>query len=246
MPELPEVQALVDFLGTRLDGLAVTGSTSARSASQDLQPTAAGLIGAPVTGVTRHGKFVDIDCGGTHLIFHLARAGWLRWSDALPQTVIRPGKSPIALRVRLDDGSGFDLTEAGTRKRLAAHRQLDRRRPRHPDARPGPTLRRLHPRAPRRSLPDNGSSSRACSATRARSVASAMPTPTRSSTSRSCRPSRSPARSTTRPSPACMPRCATLSAAVAAASGKTGSGAQDAKRAGMRVHGPDRSPARVR
>ena len=35
--------------------------------------------------------------------------------------MIRPGKSPIALRVRLDDGSGFDLTEAGTRKRLAAY-----------------------------------------------------------------------------------------------------------------------------
>jgi len=35
--------------------------------------------------------------------------------------VIRPGKSPIALRVRLDDGSGFDLTEAGTKKSLAVY-----------------------------------------------------------------------------------------------------------------------------
>lgn len=54
-------------------------------------------------------------------MFHLSRAGWLRWSDALPTTVLRPGKSPIALRVRFDDGSGFDLTEAGTQKRLAVH-----------------------------------------------------------------------------------------------------------------------------
>ena len=54
-------------------------------------------------------------------MFHLARAGWLRWSDALPATTIRPGKSPIALRCRLSDGSGFDLTEAGTQKRLAAY-----------------------------------------------------------------------------------------------------------------------------
>ena len=122
MPELPEVQALVDFLGTRLDGLAVTGvDLGSISVLKTFNPPPQALIGAPVTGVTRHGKFVDIDCGGTHLIFHLARAGWLRWSDALPQTVIRPGKSPIALRVRLDDGSGFDLTEAGTRKRLAAY-----------------------------------------------------------------------------------------------------------------------------
>ena len=122
MPELPEVQALVDFLGTRLDGLAVTGvDLGSISVLKTFNPPPQALIGAPVTGVTHHGKFVDIDCGGTHLIFHLARAGWLRWSDALPQTVIRPGKSPIALRVRLDDGSGFDLTEAGTRKRLAAY-----------------------------------------------------------------------------------------------------------------------------
>src|SRR6185369_9794995 len=34
---------------------------------------------------------------------------------------LKPGKGPIALRVRLDDGSGFDLTEAGTQKSLAAY-----------------------------------------------------------------------------------------------------------------------------
>src|SRR5665647_2941382 len=39
----------------------------------------------------------------------------------VPATPVRPGKSPIALRVGLDDGAGFDLTEAGTRKRLAVH-----------------------------------------------------------------------------------------------------------------------------
>ena len=54
-------------------------------------------------------------------VIHLARAGWIRWSDELPRTVLRPGKSPIALRVRLVDGSGFDVTEAGTKKSLAAY-----------------------------------------------------------------------------------------------------------------------------
>jgi formamidopyrimidine-DNA glycosylase len=122
MPELPEVQALVHFLSERLDGLAVVGvELGSISVLKTFDPPPDALVGAPITGVGRHGKFIDIDCGGTHLIFHLARAGWLRWSDALPQTVIRPGKSPIALRVRLDDGSGFDLTEAGTKKRLAAY-----------------------------------------------------------------------------------------------------------------------------
>jgi formamidopyrimidine-DNA glycosylase len=31
------------------------------------------------------------------------------------------GKGPIGVRVHLDDGSGFDLTEAGTQKRLAVY-----------------------------------------------------------------------------------------------------------------------------
>ncbi|MGL4742926.1 MAG: DNA-formamidopyrimidine glycosylase family protein [Dermatophilaceae bacterium] len=122
MPELPEVQALVDFLGERTTGLAVTGvELGSISVLKTFTPPPQSLVGAPVDGVARFGKFVDLDCGGTHLVFHLARAGWLRWSDTIPATTLRPGKSPIALRVRFDDGSGFDLTEAGTKKRLAAY-----------------------------------------------------------------------------------------------------------------------------
>jgi formamidopyrimidine-DNA glycosylase len=122
MPELPEVQALVEFLRARTDGLVVTGvELGSISVLKTFTPPPQALVGAPVDGVARHGKFIDLDCGGTHLVFHLARAGWLRWSEAMPATVLRPGKSPIALRVRFDDASGFDLTEAGTKKRLAAY-----------------------------------------------------------------------------------------------------------------------------
>jgi formamidopyrimidine-DNA glycosylase len=122
MPELPEVQALVDFLRERTDGLVVTGvELGSFHVLKTFTPPPDALVGAPVDGVERHGKFIDLDCGGTHLVFHLARAGWLRWSDAAPSARLRPGKSPIAMRVRFDDGSGFDLTEAGTQKRLAAY-----------------------------------------------------------------------------------------------------------------------------
>lgn len=122
MPELPEVQALADFLRERTAGLVVTGvELGSFHVLKTFTPPPDALVGAPVDDVQRYGKFLDLDCGGTHLVFHLARAGWLRWSDALPATVIRPGKSPIALRLRFDDGSGFDLTEAGTQKRLAAY-----------------------------------------------------------------------------------------------------------------------------
>jgi formamidopyrimidine-DNA glycosylase len=122
MPELPEVQALVDFLAERTQGLAITGVELASfSVLKTFNPPPQALEGAPIDGVHRHGKFLDIDADGTHLVFHLARAGWLRWSDALPAAPPRPGKGPIALRVHLSGGMGFDLTEAGTQKRLAAY-----------------------------------------------------------------------------------------------------------------------------
>ena len=122
MPELPEVQALVDFLAERAVGQAVVAvELGSISVLKTYDPPPSALAGGPIDGVHRHGKFLDVDVDGIHLVFHLARAGWLRWSEAIPATVIRPGKSPIALRVRLSDGSGFDLTEAGTKKSLAAY-----------------------------------------------------------------------------------------------------------------------------
>jgi len=122
VPELPEVQALVDFLRERTAGLAIVGiELGSISVLKTYDPAPSSLHGLPISTVVRHGKFIDLEAEGLHLVFHLARAGWLRWSDALPTTTIRPGKSPIALRCRLSDGSGFDLTEAGTRKRLAAY-----------------------------------------------------------------------------------------------------------------------------
>lgn len=120
MPEMPEVQGLVDFLGERLAGVRIERATVAKIAAlKTYDPPIEALKGVEITGATRHGKFVDLSTTGPHLVFHLAKAGWLRWYDALPQTLIRPGKTPIALRVALSDGAGFDLTEAGTKKSLA-------------------------------------------------------------------------------------------------------------------------------
>ncbi|MEZ3157587.1 DNA-formamidopyrimidine glycosylase family protein [Microbacterium sp. BWR-S6Y] len=123
MPEMPEVEGLVEFLRGRVTGLRVDKATvSAINALKTYDPPLTALVGAHVTSVDRHGKFLDIATdGGLHLVFHLAKAGWLRWYDALPTTIIKPGKTPIALRVGFDDGSGFDLTEAGTKKSLAVY-----------------------------------------------------------------------------------------------------------------------------
>jgi formamidopyrimidine-DNA glycosylase len=122
VPELPEVEALVRFLDERTSGHVVAAvEIGAISALKTFAPPPSALVGTTVTGATRHGKWIDVRTDGPHLVLHLSRAGWLRWYDAVPATTVRPGRSPIALRVRLDDGSGFDLTEAGTRKRLAVH-----------------------------------------------------------------------------------------------------------------------------
>jgi formamidopyrimidine-DNA glycosylase len=133
MPELPEVEALAGFLRERAVGVAVQAvEVGAVSALKTFAPAPSDLVGRTVTDVTRRGKWLDLATGSgagdaLHLVFHLARAGWLRWYDAVPRTAVRPGRSPIALRVRLADGAGFDLTEAGTRKRLAVHVVTDPR-----------------------------------------------------------------------------------------------------------------------
>ncbi len=123
MPELPEVEALAAFLEGQAVGRVVARvDTPSIAALKTYDPPPTSLCGLTVTSVTRRGKFLDLDVGGLHLVFHLARAGWLRWRAELPTTPLKPGRGQaIALRLHLDDGSGFDLTEAGTKKKLAVY-----------------------------------------------------------------------------------------------------------------------------
>jgi formamidopyrimidine-DNA glycosylase len=123
VPELPEVEALALDLRGRLDGRAIVKvHIAAFSALKTFDPPLSALEGTLVDDVTRHGKFLDLDCSGTHLVLHLARAGWVRWRDEVPTIPPKPStKSTLAVRIVLDDGSGLDVTEAGTRKSLAMY-----------------------------------------------------------------------------------------------------------------------------
>ncbi|MFD9286781.1 Fpg/Nei family DNA glycosylase [Streptomyces sp. NPDC060030] len=122
MPELPEVEALRDFLDDHLVGKEIARVLPlAISVLKTYDPPLTDLEGTTVSSVTRHGKFLDITAGELHLLVHLARAGWLQWKDSFPATAPRPGKGPLALRTVLTGGDGFDLTEMGTTKRLAVH-----------------------------------------------------------------------------------------------------------------------------
>ena len=127
VPELPEVEALAQFLrGRAVDHTVTSVEIGAISALKTFKPPPEALKGGVAVDVQRHGKWLDLMVATPtgeplHLVWHLSRAGWVRWSEQLSDRPVRPGKSPIALRVRFDDGAGFDLTEAGTRKRLAVH-----------------------------------------------------------------------------------------------------------------------------
>ncbi|OKK22329.1 DNA lyase [Streptomyces sp. CB00455] len=122
MPELPEVEALREYLDEHLTGRVVERVLPvAVSVLKTYDPPLTALEGQTAGETARHGKFLALRIGGLHLVTHLARAGWLRWQDALPEQPPRPGKGPLALRVALRGGGGFDLTEAGTQKRLAVY-----------------------------------------------------------------------------------------------------------------------------
>ena len=139
MPELPEVESLARFLRQRADGHVIDRADSAAiSVLKTYRPDLTDLRGRTVTDTQRHGKFLDLVAapapdgnggqpadGPLHLVIHLARAGWLRWRENLPETPPRPGKSPLGFRLRFTDGTGFDLTEAGTKKRLAVYLVAD-------------------------------------------------------------------------------------------------------------------------
>ena len=125
MPELPEVAALTDFLAGRLLGAAVTKVQIVSFAVlKTADPPFTALEGRTVTGVRRFGKFVSLECGGLYFVFHLARAGWVRFTDAPTDAPLKMGKGYLAVRLSFAGGDGplgLDLTEAGTKKSLAVY-----------------------------------------------------------------------------------------------------------------------------
>jgi formamidopyrimidine-DNA glycosylase len=129
VPELPEVEALAADLRDRAAGRVIDRADVAEiSVLKTYDPPLTALRGRIIAETGRYGKFLDLVTapatgggGSLHLIVHLARAGWLRWRDSLPDQPPRPGKGPLGFRLRFADGAGFDLTEAGSRKRLAVY-----------------------------------------------------------------------------------------------------------------------------
>ena len=92
MPEMPEVESLARFLTEKCVGHAIARiDLAAFSALKTYSPPLTALHGLEIDAVSRRGKFLDVSAQGLHLVFHLARAGWLRWKDELPGTAVKPG-----------------------------------------------------------------------------------------------------------------------------------------------------------
>ena len=97
MPELPEVAALTDFLDEHLRGAVVAKIQLVSFAVlKTADPPYSDLEGRAVTGVRRFGKFVSMEADGLHFVFHLARAGWVRFTDAPTDAQLKMGKGHIA------------------------------------------------------------------------------------------------------------------------------------------------------
>ena len=163
VPELPEVESLATYLRAHRDRAARRARRARRDQrAEDLRPAGdRPRRRARHRRVARRGKFLDVAsstrtarcCTSSRTWRAPAGCTGARRCRRLPP---KPGKGPLAFRVGFvdDDGvpaGGFDLTEAGTRKRLAVYvvaRPADDRGHRAP--RPRAARRRLHRRRARR------------------------------------------------------------------------------------------------
>jgi formamidopyrimidine-DNA glycosylase len=111
----------VAFLDDRCRGAVVRRCELASIAAlKTFDPPLEALEGAAVGAWRRHGKYLAMAASDLWLVVHLARGGWIGWWDEKPRAAVRlGGRGPLALRVSLADGRGFDVTEMGTEKRLA-------------------------------------------------------------------------------------------------------------------------------
>ncbi|UVI36819.1 DNA-formamidopyrimidine glycosylase family protein [Brevibacterium spongiae] len=127
MPELPEVDALAEFLRRKIVGDFVERIDIAElSLLKTVDPSLDSLAGLEITGTARVGKSLIIEFAGLDLVCRFARAGWLVWHDRVPTAPLKMGKGPLGMRIRLASGAGIDLTEAGTKKNASVALVSDR------------------------------------------------------------------------------------------------------------------------
>jgi formamidopyrimidine-DNA glycosylase len=115
MPELPELEALVETIGPPLQASPVARTPRAHFAVLKTGvPPLDALTGRSFTAVRRRGKHLLFEAGDLTLAVHLMTMGRIGWYA--PEAAKRP-KAPV-LEVHLADGGALLATEGGTRKSM--------------------------------------------------------------------------------------------------------------------------------
>ncbi|WP_350270547.1 DNA-formamidopyrimidine glycosylase family protein [Brevibacterium sp. CBA3109] len=127
MPELPEVDALVSFLRSKVVGdFIIRTDVGELSILKTADPPLEAISGLEISWVSRVGKALIVEFDGLDLVCRFARAGWLVWHEDVPAGPVKMGKGPLGLRIHLASGAGFDLSEAGTKKNASVSLVSDR------------------------------------------------------------------------------------------------------------------------
>ena len=116
MPELPQMQALAERLDAVARDRAFAGFDAYSFSSLKTVVPPESLIGHPIAGVGRRGKYLVFDVGAAgRLLVHLSQAGRLDVEDPPKKTKPRGA----VVRIRLADGPALLVREYGTERKAA-------------------------------------------------------------------------------------------------------------------------------
>ena len=114
MPELPEIQGLVERLERAVGGSTFTGAVPLQfSALKTVAPGPETLVGRTLERIGRRGKFTIMEFGGPRLLFHLSQGGRVDIED--PPKTTKPKGSVV--RLRFDERPSILVKEFGTERK---------------------------------------------------------------------------------------------------------------------------------
>jgi formamidopyrimidine-DNA glycosylase len=114
VPELPEIQGLVERIEAAVGGAPFAGAIALQfSALITVTPGPETLVGRTLERVSRRGKFAILEFGGPRLLFHLSQGGRVDIED--PPKTTKPKGSVV--RLRFEEKPAVLVKEYGTERK---------------------------------------------------------------------------------------------------------------------------------
>jgi formamidopyrimidine-DNA glycosylase len=114
VPELPEIQGLVERIEAAVGGARFAGAVALQfSALKTVTPGPESLVGRTLERVSRRGKFAVLEFGGPRLLFHLSQGGRVDIED--PPKITKPKGSVV--RLRFEERASVLIKEYGTERK---------------------------------------------------------------------------------------------------------------------------------